>query len=331
MNEDLRKCTTARSSKPVFCILTYLRARYTVPPAPLTPEWGVSAAQDRVWAEVSGPSPQQAGERLFVVLQAFIDESYDKDGVFVLGGYIATAEAWENFSREWEEMLPHALQDKKGRYHFKMREMATNPDRMERVPWFFRIIEKHVLGFVSAKIDMSDLKRAVSRIRVPGVEIDWGKYANPYFVTFRCLMDMFHIHRPQMAEAIPLDEKIDFYFDNHVEVAAIDAMWSNYLKERPDEVRQYYGANPVFRDDKEFLPLQAADFWAWWVRKWYAEGSPEKVQRPDFGTFQLQGGRKFLRVDISFNEDQLATVLKRILRTEIGPDKPIFDAKYSWA
>ena len=40
-------------------------------------------------------------------MQAFVDESYDDDsGVFVMAGCISTAEAWVQFSKEWEEMLP---------------------------------------------------------------------------------------------------------------------------------------------------------------------------------------------------------------------------------
>lgn len=61
---------------------------------PLDHVWGVSTTQDRVWAQVSGLPPSKAGKRLFVVFQAAIDESFEEKGVFVLGGCIATAEAW---------------------------------------------------------------------------------------------------------------------------------------------------------------------------------------------------------------------------------------------
>ena len=75
-----------------------------------------------------------------MVLQSFMDESYGDTGILVLGGYIASAESWTHFSKEWEEMLPYGIRDKDGRYHFKMSEMATNEDRMQRIPGFFRII-----------------------------------------------------------------------------------------------------------------------------------------------------------------------------------------------
>ena len=51
-----------------------------------------------------------------MVLQAFIDES-GKNDWFVLGGYIASAEAWAAFSKDWEQILPLGIRDKKG-FHF---------------------------------------------------------------------------------------------------------------------------------------------------------------------------------------------------------------------
>jgi hypothetical protein len=38
-----------------------------------------------------------------LMLQAFIDESYD-GGVYALCGYITTAEKWSKFSDEWESV-----------------------------------------------------------------------------------------------------------------------------------------------------------------------------------------------------------------------------------
>ena len=141
-----------------------------------------------------------------------------------------------------------------------MAEMAKSEDLMAHVPAFYRVIERHVLASVSAKINVADLRRVQARLLVPGLEIDWGSYAKPYLVTFRCLMDMFHIHRRKMLEVLPADQKIDFYFDNQSDKKAIGEMWDDYIKERPDDVRKFYGVAPSFRDDEEFLPIQAADF-----------------------------------------------------------------------
>lgn len=265
------------------------------------------------------------------MLQAFIDESTEENGPFVLGGCIASTESWAAFSLEWERLLPRfgILREGDCRYHFKMKEMAALEERMARVPVFYRVIESHIIGFVSARIDTSDLKRAISRIVMRDTKIDWGTYRNPYYITFRCLVDMFHTHRGLMTDAIPLDEKIDFYFDEQItEKKPILEMWDNYIRARPDATRRFYGVTPVFRDDMVFLPLQAADFWAWWVRKWCADGTPEKIRTGDFGIPMGERKRKLLRVDLSYNEDQLVESLTKTLLGQVGPDhKSIYDAK----
>ena len=95
--------------------------------------WGNSPAQDRVSAQVAGMAPARAVRRLLMALefQAFVDGSARRpDGDFILGGHIATAETWANFSKEWEELLPLAPLAKNGKRHFKMSEMAATKDGM---------------------------------------------------------------------------------------------------------------------------------------------------------------------------------------------------------
>ena len=103
-------------------------------------------------------------------------------------------------------------------------------------------------------------------------------------------------------------------------------MWDDYIKERPNEVRGYYGACPRFEDDEEFDALQAADFWAWWVRKWYEDGTPEKIEAQDFGEWKARKVPK--GVAISFTEDQLVEFFISYIRERIEPGRLIFDSKY---
>lgn len=264
-----------------------------------------------------------------MTLQAYIDESSDEKGDFVLAGCISDAESWAAFTKEWEEVLKYGILNKHGRYHFKMSDMALNKERMSRVPLFIKIIEKYVLGFVSAKINISELKRALSRNRVTNVNINWGALSNPYYLTLRCLFDMFHIIRDQMTDLISLDEKISFIFDYRDERKTILSIWDEYLQARPENIKRFYGAVPRFEDDEKFLPLQAADLWAWWVRKWYKEGTPEKIMADDFGGLNFKSTRKHLRVEILLNEEQLANTIKSILREEIVKDHSIYKIQIS--
>jgi hypothetical protein len=73
---------------------------------------------------------------------------------------------------------------------------------------------------------------------------------------------------------------------------------------------------PTFGSDEKFLPLQAADFWAWWVRKGYEEGTLAQYQNADFGTWK--GTKKIPMINITFSEDQLAAALIKRIKTSMG-------------
>lgn len=109
--------------------------------------WGISLAEDRVWAQISGFAPStKPWKRLLVVLQACIDDSYSsRTGLFVLGGAIAPVEAWAAFSRDWEQILHFARLNKNGKRVFKISEMRDSPD----FPVFYRTAKDHVLAIIS--------------------------------------------------------------------------------------------------------------------------------------------------------------------------------------
>jgi hypothetical protein len=261
-----------------------------------------------------------------MTFQAFMDESYTEGGTYVLAGYIAREETWRSFSDYWTKLLPNSVLGKDGRYRFKMREMA-HFGRMARVPEFYSIIEKYDPIRLSCKIDVSDVERAKIRMSVDNLGIYWNYTDNPYSLSFRCLMDMFHTHRANFDPFFPAGEQINFIFDARKEQKAIVAMWDDYIRQRPDEVRGFYGDRPIFGDDNDFMPLQAADFWAWWVRKWYDRGTPEKIETEVFDGWQA--AKKPRGIAISFDEDQIAEFFFTHLRDNLGFGRRVFDTKYA--
>ena len=48
-------------------------------------------------------------------------------------------------------------------------------------------------------------------------------------------------------------------------------VWESYLASIPNEERSVTGTLPRFADDREVLPLQAADMWAWSCRRTWLE------------------------------------------------------------
>ena len=204
-------------------------------------------------------------------LQAYLDESSDSK-FFVLAGYIATPKAWAEFARDWEEILHFATRGPDGRHRFKMSEMAHN-GRMADVPIFYRVIEKHVQSGVSVAFQLDHLSSALSRITLNGAPIDWGLWRNPYIFAVRALTDFLNRLRDEIPSAVINQfDGIDFYFDERkFEKTVIIPGWEEIKKGMPPEMVKLYGATPKFEKDEDYLPLQAADLWAWWVRRWAAD------------------------------------------------------------
>jgi Protein of unknown function (DUF3800) len=277
--------------------------------------WGISPAVDRVWAQVAGMG-SRADKRVFMLIQAFMDESYTNHGKndsFVLAGCIATAETWANFVSDWDLLLPeHGQVDKLGRRYFHCADIPSNNPAHEL---FWRVIEKHVPALVSCQFYLSDFHKAMNRLyyEETGGRPKKAKDVSPYTVAFFCLMNTFHNHLDKMTQVIPLEEKVDFYFDNNPEHKGFfQAAWDNYMRRaEEDNKRHLYGIEPRYEDDKDFKPLQAADFWASWVRRWYDEGGVERVKTHKFDNFERLLPKR-LYIDINWDEDGLAELMSRM-------------------
>ncbi|PHR25634.1 MAG: hypothetical protein COA37_02065 [Hoeflea sp.] len=262
-------------------------------------------------------------------LQAYMDDSYEPhgSGAYVLAGFISTAEKWAAFSREWEKALPRwGRVTDKGHYHFKMSEMAAY--HMDRVAGLYRLIEDHVVMGLSCAILQEDLRNARARLHVPGARVEWDYVGNTYMFVFRALMDMFHTHRQskEMASILPLSERVDFFFDEQSERKKIEMAWDDYISERSEDIRSTYGHRPRFEKDHEFLPLQAADFIAWWIRKWTTAGiADESLRDLSFGDWRADPLR-YPRAHITFTEDQIVEAIKTLIRGQ-RPDATIVDLK----
>ena len=149
--------------------------------------------------------------------------------------------------------------------------MMNNPERAERVGAFYRLIENSDLVSISCKINISDLNKAKIVFGYSAIELI-GHYTDPFFFTFRALINCVHSHRRTMP-SLPQDDKIDFIFDDQSQKSMIISAWDKFLENRDPAVREMFGANIKFENDREFLPLQAADLWAWWTRQWYGRMS----------------------------------------------------------
>jgi hypothetical protein len=272
--------------------------------------WGESKGADRVWSHISGLRPSAANTRCFFVIQAYIDDSVTEGGTFVLAGAISTAAKWAAFSAEWEQMLDHGLMGSNGQKYFKMSEMAQNPERMSRVPWFYTILANHTICLLSFSFNLADLASAQSRILVPGHGVSWDKFGSPYILAMRSLFDMFHLALPKLLEwmSLPLGAKVDFIFDERAEKRQVHALWDSYISLWGEDVRARFGNEPRFENDQDFLPLQGADLWAWWVRAWEEKGRDPSFPFPKVA----KGAEHPIWIGLNQTEEDLLKIMAGI-------------------
>lgn len=203
------------------------------------------------------------------MLQAFIDESGKGDpDLLVLGGYVSSADSWQRFNNEWQRVLDMKSPHYRQLEYFKMAEMASEADR-ERCAWFHSVIENHAMAAISYTISTRQLKREVARMFPEEPDMQRA-LSNPWHFAVHVLIRGYAENRKNVN--LP-EGPIDLTFDDvlHEKGVVVDN-WEQYKAINPD-IAHLMGSVPQFKSDKEVLPLQAADLFAWWVREWQKGGA----------------------------------------------------------
>src|SRR6185312_12633763 len=106
----------------------------------------------------------------------------------------------------------------------------------------------------------------------------WGDAAYEYRLGAIGLMTMLQ-RRPEPQKIIK-GEALEFIFDKELKhESAIKAAWAASKSDLPPGELERYEMDPRFVADHKMLALQAADFWAWWSRKWYSDGVFDEKMR----------------------------------------------------
>jgi hypothetical protein len=241
-----------------------------------------------------------------MAIRAYFDESYTDGRVYVIAGYLARVEDWAAFAQEWEGLLPLTARGRNGKLRFKMDEMKS---RMDSVPLFYDVIRKYAKFNISVMVNARDYERAKSRIWSDNVDIAWTPDTDPEPMLARNLLYLVYNacwEDERIREWISPGEKIDLYFDRGGRSKNILLDWDDAVAKLPDHIADLVGDEPRFVDDEEFYPLQAADFWAWWVREGYEQGRINEVSEGDFGPWKA---KKVSGVRFHASEDQIVKTL----------------------
>lgn len=236
------------------------------------------------------------------MLQAFIDDSKTDKRFFVLGGYIAPEEAWARFSDEWAA----ELQDSDPPLdEFRMAKKIWERERCER---FYRIIERHVSAAISVRINLPDLSRVLASLNWPPVVHNLDAVTNPYWFAYNMIIDYLYRHHTDLK----LSGRVDFIFDEQSEKKHVRDTWDFYKSTAPEPLRAIMGDEPTFKNSHEQRPLQAADFWAWWVRRWETDGIVDGVERL---AFPWKAERNLRRMQVVADENELRLSYDALVET----------------
>jgi hypothetical protein len=203
-----------------------------------------------------------------VILQAWLDDSGSgskRQRVFVLAGFVSDHESWATFSEEWRE----ALNEPPSIPFFKMNH-AYNPrsrnsvfhgwSRFEvnkKVEKLISIIKYRVMVRISSTMRLDDYEKYIKRRVLPSVD-------SPYFFCLYQILYAVAAHQKKYG----WNFKTDFFFDEQGSIGENTKEWHSIFKQiASDDIRPYIGSTPIFRDDKKFMPLQAADLYAGAMRR----------------------------------------------------------------
>jgi hypothetical protein len=197
-------------------------------------------------------------------IQAFVDDSRSDSGdrEFALAGYMTVAPQWIKFSNEWSNVLAaspsidyfHAVEAQNRKDQFKGWEET---ERDEKVMRLAGVIERHPLFSFDCRMSVASFER----ILLPVSPYD---LRSPYFALFHAVVTTAarQLHMNQV------DLPIDFIFDEQGNIGAEAALWYGPMRAMlPKHLRPLLGNRPIFRSDKDVVPLQAADALAWHLRR----------------------------------------------------------------
>jgi hypothetical protein len=248
------------------------------------------------------------GKRALLVLIAYVDDSQEDharkaDPIFVLAGYIAPEEQWELFADEWEARLPLVRPSTS----FKMSEVAARWGvHDERIMFFYRVIEQYVSGAFSCIVPVRDVQAAFAkfplRLGSPGI----------YSMMFSAVLDW--LCNPRAQADLGISGKIRFIFDTQMfEDTKIMERWDRLLHYMPESTKALLANMPQFEAEEDFMPLQAADFYAWWARKHWKDHPEHRISlgKPYKWLFPWEAKKAIPCFEVSWGEAEVTAALLR--------------------
>lgn len=198
-----------------------------------------------------------------MAIQAFVDES-GSDKHFLMVGLVGHSEHWVKFSEEWAYCLkqPPAVSV------FKMKEAAgctgqfwgVDPKlRDAKLRSLAQIINRYAKIVTWSVIDLDAHAQTWAKMPKPHGDQYFWPFQNTIMAVCFALWDA------------GWRERFEVIFDEHRIWGPRARVWYPIIRENLELKEPGPGSimpvDPMFKTDDEFLPIQAADLYAWCIRK----------------------------------------------------------------
>ena len=225
----------------------------------------MSKVVDNIESLVCGlPARERLTRKLFMLTAFFDDSGTDGNGPFcVLAGYISDVERWKAFSDAWDKELrtePKIEQFKMSQAHSKRGPFWgwDNDARERKVIRLAEIVNQHAIAGIASIVSNKAYQEEAKGCLPDTID-------HPYWLCFQqIIMETLRVHGDELGGG-----KINFVFDSQGQGyerrgALIHAGWREIFEATP--YANLLGSI-TFADDRDVLPLQAADLLAWHVRR----------------------------------------------------------------
>jgi hypothetical protein len=247
-------------------------------------------------ALVSGYAGPVRAKKLLTVLQAFTDDSAAQSGDrrLFLAGFIHTAEGWTAFSDAWATALGEdpsieylrMAEANNLRGPFKGWSLAERDAKLWKMA---HVVQRFAPMSFEYSVSLRDHDTLVKSTAPYGI-------GSAHFI---CIFGAVcaianHIH------GVGINVPIDFIFDEQDGTSDdIALFFSNMKKSLPEGASTLINGNPIFRSDRQVLPLQAADMLAWHIRREHEFGAGPSRSLPLADALRNSKGHLMSRIEES--------------------------------
>jgi hypothetical protein len=135
------------------------------------------------------------------------------------------------------------------------------------------VIRKYVRIGIGIALKHADYELAVKR-RVAKIPVMGKQLKDPYyFACYGLMIEFLKIQR-----GLGISQPVDFIFDEQQKLSSYVDESYEFLTALPPECHSLIGGGPVHKNDQEVVPLQAADMFAWHVRRHFTDNTETENQ-----------------------------------------------------